>query len=77
MATLASGLPTLDATGLAGKLVFDLRYGSAVPAATGADEPSLPPFAVALEEQLGLKLETRRGPVDVLIIDSVQQPTEN
>jgi len=31
----------------------------------------------ALAEQLDLKLESRRGPVDMLVIDSVQQPTEN
>ena len=40
-----------------------------------------PPDAIsiftALEEQLGLKLEAGRGPVDVLVIDSVQPPTAN
>jgi uncharacterized protein (TIGR03435 family) len=78
MATMASGLPIIDATGLRGRIVFDLRYGPAVPIAPGsADEASLPPFAVALEEQLGLKLEQRKGPINVLVIESVQPPTEN
>jgi uncharacterized protein (TIGR03435 family) len=36
-----------------------------------------PPFTTALREQLGLKLEEGRGAIDVLVIDSVQQPTEN
>ena len=34
-------------------------------------------FEVALSQQLGLKLESRRGPVDVLVIDSVQLPGAN
>jgi uncharacterized protein (TIGR03435 family) len=36
-----------------------------------------PTIILALEEQLGLRLEPVRGPVDVLVIDLVQQPTEN
>jgi uncharacterized protein (TIGR03435 family) len=31
----------------------------------------------ALQEQLGMKLESSRGPVDVLVIDSVSEPTTN
>jgi uncharacterized protein (TIGR03435 family) len=31
----------------------------------------------AVQEQLGLKLDSQRGPVPVLVIDSVSQPTEN
>jgi uncharacterized protein (TIGR03435 family) len=40
-------------------------------------DPNLPALSTALDEQLGLKLESRRGPLDVLVIDSVQEPREN
>ena len=43
----------------------------------GRVDPNLPSFTAALEEQLGLKLESRKGPVDVLAIESVSQLTEN
>jgi uncharacterized protein (TIGR03435 family) len=47
------------------------------PGAGSTPDPNLPSLHDALEEQLGLRLETRRGPIDVLVIDSVHQPTEN
>ena len=39
--------------------------------------PDPPALSTALKEWLGLKLEPRKGTVQVLVIDSVQQPTEN
>ena len=39
--------------------------------------PDLPSFLTAMQEQLGLKLEPEKGPVDVLVIDSVEQPSPN
>ena len=66
--------PVVDETGATGVHVFEML--SAPPAPTGGDSGATP-FATALEEQLGLKLESRRGPLDVLVIEAVRQPTEN
>jgi hypothetical protein len=44
----------------------------------GANDPSAPPsFAAALREQLGLRLLPTTAPVDVLVIDHVEQPSSN
>jgi uncharacterized protein (TIGR03435 family) len=86
-----SGTVVIDRTGLGGRWVYDAPYsalplpppvsprlGAPLPVDAGsATEPGLPSFTEALEEYLGLKLESAQGPVDVLVIDSVQQPTEN
>jgi uncharacterized protein (TIGR03435 family) len=68
----------IDRTGLAGTFDFELRWTPenlrSVSPDPAADAPSI--FA-ALQEQLGLKLESQRGPVEFLVIDSVQQPPPN
>jgi len=71
-----------DRTGLAGEYDLDLTYmpepGIPPPVVNGAaitiDAPALP---TALREQLGLKLETSRAPVPVVVVDSAEPPTEN
>ena len=70
-----TGRPVVDKTGLAGKYDFTLEYTPADRATTdGSGRPSI---YTALEEQLGLKLVPIKQPVEVLVIDSFQQPTEN
>jgi uncharacterized protein (TIGR03435 family) len=68
--------PIIDQTGLRGlyevKLEWTLRQVQNADAAPG---PSL--FA-ALSEQLGLRLEARKGPVEILVVDSAEKvPSEN
>ena len=71
-------MPVVDKTGLAGLWDYQVFFGDprALPAAAEPD-PNLPPFETALRDQLGLKVEFVRGPVEVLIVESAQQPTEN
>jgi uncharacterized protein (TIGR03435 family) len=58
-----------DQTGLNGN--FDLRLVWS----RGPDDTEHPEIFTALQEQLGLKLESTRGPVKILVIDSIQRPT--
>lgn len=73
----ALGRPVLDRTGLEGR--FDVEYAytprpnnPAVP--VGENVPFL---GAALEEQLGLKVQSARAPVPVLVVERVERPTEN
>ena len=65
--------PIVDATGLEGWFEWRLRYQVEPP--DNPDAPPAPFVLDALPEQLGLKLESRRAPIQVLVIDSIQRPT--
>jgi bla regulator protein blaR1 len=84
------GRTVVDKTGLTGDYEYKLDWtpddtGAAMLKAsnpTTGDNPSPPDAAgpslfTALEEQLGLKLESTKGPVDVIVIDQLEQPTAN
>jgi uncharacterized protein (TIGR03435 family) len=73
------GRRIFDKTGLTGNYDFKLVYrpSGAPPREPGAPPDDRPMLFTALEEQLGLKLVASRGVVDVLVIDSIDHPTEN
>jgi uncharacterized protein (TIGR03435 family) len=70
----------IDRTGLTGRYDFDLEWTPLVtpgPAAPGVPPEAGPNIFTALQEQLGLKLESTKETVGVLVIDSVSQPSQN
>jgi uncharacterized protein (TIGR03435 family) len=75
--------PIIDKTNLTGSFDFTVKFARtsvpALPPATSdsPDGPGLPDVFTAIQEQLGLKLESGKGPVEVLVIDSVEKPTPN
>lgn len=71
------GRPVLDRTGLDGTFDLDLTYTPDNPVVDASNALNAPSLMTALREQLGLRLDSTRAPVEVLVIDRVQQPTEN
>lgn len=74
------GRVIVNRTGLPGRYDFDVKFtpeGDLTAAAPDRGPEALPSIYVALEEQLGLKLEPQRAPVDVVVIDSIQRPVED
>jgi uncharacterized protein (TIGR03435 family) len=68
--------PVVDGTGgIEGKFDFDVRFiKDGKPPADGETGPDLP---AALQEELGLKLELSKAPVEVLVVDHLEKPSEN
>jgi len=91
--TLSSqlGRTVIDRTGLKGNFDFKLTWTpdpgqSATPLGGGPPpgvdappppDPNGPSVFTALQEQLGLRLESQKGPVEMLVIDRVEKPSEN
>jgi uncharacterized protein (TIGR03435 family) len=76
--------PVRNQTALAGQYDFHLSWtpDDATPGAIGprgspAPDPTLASIFTALTEQLGLKLQSDKGPVDVYAIDHAEKPSEN
>jgi uncharacterized protein (TIGR03435 family) len=74
--------PVVDKTGLPGRYDFDLdwapdetQFGGDVPPATAA--ATSPPLFEAIQQELGLKLEATKGPVDALVVDTAERPAAN
>jgi uncharacterized protein (TIGR03435 family) len=84
------GRPVKDKTGLEGKFDFKLEWtpdegirgvgpvGEGTPhEGSSAADSSGPSIFTALQEQLGLKLESDKGPAEILVIDRVEKPSAN
>ena len=77
------GREVVDRTNMSGEFDFELQFSP--PPTTGSVDAGVPVAPLddaasvftALQEQLGLKLESTRGPVELLVIDSAEQPAEN
>jgi uncharacterized protein (TIGR03435 family) len=74
------GRPVIDKTGLTGKYSFELKWDASPPSAAEssvASDPDGGSIFTALQEQLGLRLESQKGPVRVLVVDRAERPSEN
>lgn len=81
------GRPILDRTGLSAKYDFELKWTPDQSSATNAVGGVAPPLAVAdpdrpniftaLQEQLGLKLDSSKAPVTVIVVDHIETPSAN
>jgi uncharacterized protein (TIGR03435 family) len=75
------GRPVVNNTGLEGNYDFKLEWtpdpGPPAPDARPVEAPMGPSLFSAIQQQLGLRLEATKGPVDILVIDGVERPSEN
>ena len=72
------GRVVIDKTGIPGRFDVELRWTPEEDAARVAGNADAPPsIFTALQEQMGLKLDAEKGPVEVLVVDHVEMPSAN
>ncbi|HEY4086791.1 MAG TPA: TIGR03435 family protein [Bryobacteraceae bacterium] len=68
----------VDQTGLTGEYQIQLRWAPGSGTAGATDDSTAPSLFTAVQEQLGLKLESRNGPLDTIVVDQAEKiPAEN
>jgi uncharacterized protein (TIGR03435 family) len=73
--SLTAGRPVLDRTGLSGHYTYTLDW---LPAnGTAPPDSDIPSIFAAVQEQLGLRLEATKAPIEMLIVDRAAKPSEN
>jgi uncharacterized protein (TIGR03435 family) len=72
LGTFITDRPVLNRTGLKGEYQFDVKF-----APRDEDTAAGPSIFTALPEQLGLRLEAAKAPIEVLVIDRAERPGEN
>jgi uncharacterized protein (TIGR03435 family) len=70
--------PVIEATGLKGLYNFRLAWANDRPGPDPASDPEeAPSIFTALQERLGLKLEARKAPIEMLVVDHIEKPSAN
>jgi uncharacterized protein (TIGR03435 family) len=69
--------PVIDKTGLTGTYDFNLAFRPELSPDASAEFDNLPSIFDALRDRLGLELVPQKGPVETLVIDHAEKPTEN
>jgi uncharacterized protein (TIGR03435 family) len=76
--------PVVDKTGIFGRFDFDLewtpdetQFDGAFGRSANTEDSAKPGLFAAIQEQLGLRLEATKGPVEALVIDRAERPSEN
>jgi uncharacterized protein (TIGR03435 family) len=65
------GRPVFDKTGLDGSFAYKLTFNSST------EESDLPSLSTALQDQLGLRLEPQKAPIEILVVEAAERPTAN
>ncbi|HLK66896.1 MAG TPA: TIGR03435 family protein [Bryobacteraceae bacterium] len=76
------GRPVLDKTGLEGKFAYKLEWTPDATQVRSSDQPvgdndNIPSLSSAVQEQLGLRLSSQKGPVEILVVDRAEKPSAN
>jgi uncharacterized protein (TIGR03435 family) len=78
MLTQEVGRSVIDKTGLGGHYDFELKWTPETARRESPDAlPELPSLFTALQEQLGLRLESAKGPVEIIVVDRAEKPDAN
>jgi uncharacterized protein (TIGR03435 family) len=72
-----TGRPVVDKTGLQSTYSFKLDFAPDIGEAGVSPDPNAPSLFTALQEQLGLRLQPAKGPVENLVIEGAERPSEN
>lgn len=68
-----AGRPVLDKTGLTGTYAYKMDFNPDV----AAPDSGIPSMSTAVQDQLGLRLEPQKAPIEILVIDSAEKPPAN
>jgi uncharacterized protein (TIGR03435 family) len=77
-----SGLPVVDRTGITDRIDYRMEWtpesnGPGIPGVEVEPDPNPVTWMDAVRDQLGLKLQSTKAPVQTLVIDHIERPSEN